>query len=180
MPHDTSSHKDLKAKVLHELKLFWIIALYLLLLMGSFDIYRRLILAEYGVAYWSYGFKAVEALVVAKVILLGEAMGLGRRYERRPLIISVMAKSVVFAIFIVLFSILEHIVEALFHKAGWSEAVHSVVARGTDEMAARVLVLVVALVPFFAFLELSRVLGPGRLSALFFGHALANEPALPD
>jgi hypothetical protein len=33
---------------------------------------------------------------------------------------------------------------------------------------ARTLVLVVALIPFFAFLELSRVLGPGRLAALFF------------
>ena len=47
--------------------------------------------------------------------------------------------------------------------------------KGADEMMARTLVLVIALIPFFAFLELSRVLGPGRLSALFFSHD-ASEP----
>ena len=64
---------ELKEKVIDELKVFWIITLYLALLFGSFMGYRRLILAEFGVPYLNYGFALIEALIIAKVIMIGDA-----------------------------------------------------------------------------------------------------------
>jgi hypothetical protein len=50
---------------------------------------------------------------------------------------------------------------------------------GLYELLARTVMLIVAFVPFFAFWEIGRVLGPGRLSALFFssqGAASSSDP----
>ena len=50
---------------------------------------------------------------------------------------------------------------------------HELASIGADELAARALMLIVAFVPFFAFWELGRVLGKGRLAALFFARPAA-------
>jgi hypothetical protein len=46
-------------------------------------------------------------------------------------------------------------------------AFQEIMSAGRDELLARTLVLLVAFVPFFAFGEIGRVLGEGRLSQLF-------------
>jgi hypothetical protein len=48
-------------------------------------VYRRLTLAEFGLTYLHYGFAFIEALIIAKVILIGDAFRLGRRFEDRLL-----------------------------------------------------------------------------------------------
>ena len=168
MQEKATGHVSLKEKALHELKIYWIITVYFVAFLGAFALYRRLILSEVGASYLTYGFKVVEALVVAKVILIGEAIGLGRRFESRPVITSVAVKSVLFGVFIVLFNVLEHIVEALIHKLDWRSVL---LERGLDEILARSLVLMIALIPLFAFMEIGRVLGPGRLSSMFLSGA---------
>jgi hypothetical protein len=168
MSDESAKHDTLKQKAARELRLFIIVTVYLVFLLGSFTLYRRLTYAELGISYLTYGFKLIEALVIAKVILIGEALGLGRSYEKRPLIVSVAAKTVLFTILILVFNVLEQAVEARIHGMAWGPAFLSFRDKGIDEMLARTLVLVIALIPFFAFLELNRVLGPGKLASLFF------------
>src|SRR5262249_12120962 len=118
--------------------------------------------------YLHYGFAVVEALIVAKVILIGHAIGLGRRFERGLLIVSVLYKAALFGAFVGLFGILERVVEGLFHGKDCAAIMLGISEVGFDELLARMIVLIVCFVPFFAFLEVGRVLGPGKLSALFF------------
>jgi hypothetical protein len=158
----------LKEKAVEELKVFWIITLYLALLFGAFMVYRRLILAEFGVPYLHYGFAIIEALIIAKVIMIGDAFKLGRRFEDRPLVFSVAYKSALFAVFVMLFGVLEHVIEGLFHKQDANAILHGMIEIGMYELLARVVMLFMAFIPFFAFWELGRVLGPHKLSALFF------------
>ena len=165
---ETAKHAGVKERVLEEVRIFWIITLYLALLFGSFMVYRRLILAEFGVTYLHYGFALIEALIIAKVILIGDAFRLGRRFENRPLVVSVIYKSALFGVFVMLFGVLEHVIEGLFHKKNASDILRGMMDIGMDELLARVVILIIAFVPFFAFWELRRVLGPRRLSALFF------------
>lgn len=160
--------KSLKERALEEFKLYWIISLYLALFLGAFTVYRRLVLEESGIAYLHYGFAIVEALIIAKVILVGEAIGLGKRFERGPLIWSVLYKSVVFGVFVLLFGILERVVEAWIHKTGWAGVERGLTELGLYELLARVVMLMIALVPFFAVREIGRALGRKKLSELFF------------
>ena len=165
---ESARHAGVKERAREEFRNFWIITLYLAVFFGSFTVYRRLILAEFGVSYLHYGFALVEALIIAKVILIGDAFRLGKRFEDRPLFVSVIYKSALFGVFVMLFGVLEHVIEGLFHKKGASDILHGMMELGIDELLARVVMLMIAFVPFFAFWELRRVLGPRKLSALFF------------
>jgi hypothetical protein len=158
----------LKERAIEELRLFWIIALYLWMFLGSFTIYRRLIIAETGAAYLHYGIALIEALIIAKVILIGKLFGFSRRFEDKPLIVPVLYKSILFGALVLLFGIVEHVVEGWFHKQGVVGGLREIDNLGVYELGARVLMLIVAFVPFFAFSEIGRVIGPQKLAALFF------------
>jgi len=159
---------SLKQRALAELKVYWIITLYLWLFFGCFTVYRRLILAETGVSYVHYGIALVEAMVIAKVVLIGRIFGFSRRFEDRPLIVPVIYKSIVFALLVMGFGIVEHLADGWIHHRGLLEGLHEIAAAGGYEIGARMLTLTVAFVPFFAFYELGRVLGTNRLAGMFF------------
>ena len=166
MEHEAKG--SLKERAKEEFRLFWIITLYLWIFLGSFTVYRRLIIAETGVAYLHYGTALIEALVIAKVILIGKMFGFSRRFEDRPLIEPVLYKSVLFGVLVLLFGIVEHLVEGWFHKQGLFGGLREIRDVGAYELGARVLVLVVSFVPFFAFAEIGRVMGLRKFAALFF------------
>src|SRR5215471_9551399 len=157
MQGEPPKHTSLKERAVEEFKIFWLITLYLAIFLGSFTFYRRLILKEFGVTYLHYGFALIQALIIAKVILIGDAIGLAKRFERGPLILSVFYKSALFGAFVYLFGILERVVEGLFHREGWASILRHLTDLGMDELLARVIMVIVAFVPFFAFWEIGRV-----------------------
>ena len=156
-----------KKKVREGIESYLIITAYLWVALGSFTIYRRLVLAETGISYLHYGIALVEAMIIAKVVLIGRVFGYGRRFEDAPLTWPVLYKAVMFALLVLGFAVVEHIVSAWYHAKGIQGVFESVAAVKLSEVGARVLLLTVTLVPFFAFWEVARVLGPDRMRALF-------------
>lgn len=169
--------RSLKERALEELKVYGVITLYLWLFLGCFAVYRRLVLAETGVSYLHYGVALIEAMVIAKVVLIGRLFGFSRRFEERALIVPVLYKSAVFALLVVGFAIVEHLVEGWIHGRGLLDGLRAIAAEGVYEIGARMLTLTVAFVPFFAFYELGRVLGMGRLAGMFFSKPAAADTA---
>lgn len=165
--------EGLKERAIEELKVFWITAFYLWLFFGSFTVYRRLIVAELGGAYLHHGIAVIEALIIAKVVIVGRMFGLSRRFEDKPLIVPVLYKSILFGIFVMLFGVVEHVIEGWIHRQGLLGGLREIGELGTDEIWARALMLIVAFVPFFAFCELGRVLGMHKLGASFFSKRAA-------
>ena len=169
----------LKDRVIEEFKLFWIIALYLWVFLGSFTVYRRLVIAETGAAYLHYGIALVEALIIAKVILIGKMFRMSRLFEEKPLVVPVLYKSILFGILVLLFGIVERIVEGWFHRQGLVGGLRAIGDLGAYELVARVLMLIVAFVPFFAFGEIGRVLGAEKLASMFFSRREGPVEARP-
>jgi hypothetical protein len=157
-----------KQRAASELKTYWLIACYLWLFFGAFTVYRRLVLAQTEAPYLHYGIAIVEALVIAKVILIGRLFGFGRHFEDRPLIVPVLYKAALFGALVLLFGVGEHLIKGWFHNESLSTILHGIVAVGGHELVARVLMLIVAFIPFFAFGELGRVIGADKLMAMFF------------
>ncbi len=156
-----------KQKAREELRAFGFITLYLALFLGSFNAYRRLILAEQGVSTLNYGLALLEAMILAKIILLGDALKLGRSLERRSLLEVTVLKALLFSALAILFTLLERLIEALLHGSLEAGLAHRLLPHGPDEMLARLVMMVTTFLPFFAFWELRRLLGPHRLSGLF-------------
>ena len=171
--------RSLKERAIEELKAYWVITLYLWLFLGSFTIYRRLVLAETGVPYLHYGIALIEAMIIAKVVLIGRIFGFSRRYDHLPLIVPVIYKPLLFALLVLAFGLLEKTVDGLIHREGMLSGLQKIAEVGPYEIGARTLMLTMALVPFCAFSELGRVLGLSRLGSLFFGKREAAAGGAP-
>jgi hypothetical protein len=160
---------NLKKKLLHEVKAYWIYVAYLTLVFGAFTWYRRLILADVGITYTDYGVALIEALIFAKVIMIGDAIHLGRGFEHKPLIFPILLKTAIFTLFVGLFVLIENAIKSLIKSKGAVEGVMEFLGKGSYEIIAGSLVIFVAFIPFFALRELSRVLGgEGKILDLFF------------
>ena len=91
--NEPDNARGLKERALEEFKLYWIITLYLWVFLGLFTVYRRLVVAETGDDYLHYGIALVEAMIIAKVVLIGRLFGFSRRFEDRALIVPVLYKA---------------------------------------------------------------------------------------
>jgi len=168
-----------KSKVIHEMVEYYIIFMYLAVFFGLFTWYRRLILAEHQIIYLHYGVSVIKALVLAKVIMVGRALRLGRRWLRDPpLIVPTVYKAIVFTIFVGIFGVVESTISGLLHGKGIAGGFDEFLSAGRLELLARSMVTFVAFIPFFAFEELGLVLGEGKLGKLFFRRRSAAESDL--
>jgi hypothetical protein len=167
-----------KRKVLHEMIEYYINFIYLAVFLGLFTWYRRLILAEYQISYVNYGVTLIEALVLAKVIMIGDVLRLGRGFEEKPLIFPTIYKTVVFSVWVWLFNVVEHTVRGLLRGEGLAGGIEEIVGRGKYELLARCMVIFFAFIPFFAFRELGQLLGEGKLREMFFRRRVTTESNL--
>jgi len=175
MTVEKEKQAEWKRKIVHEMTEYWINFVFLAVVFFTFTSYRRLILAEYHVSYLNYGFAVIEAAVLAKIILLGEAARVGRKHEDKPLIVPTLHKTILFAIWVFGFKVFEHIVGGLLRGKGLAGGFNDLIGKGGYEILANVLVMISAFVPFFAIKELGRVLGREKLRALFFRKRVATD-----
>jgi len=169
---------DWKRKLFHEMTAYWINVAYLTLLFAAFTSYRRLILANYDITYSNWGISFIKAMVLAKVVMVGGLFHFGRALEKKPLILATLFNSFLFTIWVALFAAIESALRGLFHGKGFAGATDHLLSEGAHEFYAKCLVVFVAFIPFFAFKELGRVLGKGKIWEWFFRKGPVDEGLL--
>jgi hypothetical protein len=157
-----------KEKLFHEMVEYWISVIYLTLVFAAFTQYRRFLLAHYDIVYTNYWVAVIEALILAKVIMIGAVARLGRGLEDKPLIYPAVYKAVVFSLFVIAFTVVEHAIKGFWNGKGLTGGVVDLYRERFHELLAGTVVIFVALVPFFGVKELGRVLGEEKIRALFF------------
>jgi hypothetical protein len=165
MNNDNSKRASLKQKAAREFQEFAGIFLYLAFFLCSVATYRMLLLNEFHVSYFNYGAALINALVVAKVILIGEYARLGKKYETRPLLVSSAYKAVLFSLLVFAFHIVEEVIKHFLHGDNIAGAFHNV---RIDDLLARSILVFCTFLPFFSFRELGRTLGKDKFLDLFF------------
>jgi hypothetical protein len=158
----------IRTKVASETKDMLILSAYLAVLFCTFRTYRALVSAEYHLNYFHYGISLFEALVLAKVILIGRFLRIGERFGDRPLIVPTIYKTLTFGLFVLAFAVLEDVIDGLWHRESAHAIIRKIVVVGPWEILARVVIVLTALVPLFAAEEIGRVLGEKKLFELFF------------
>ena len=167
----------LKQKAHHELKEFLIIVLYLWVVFGLFLLYRSVILDEEHISYVAHGVAFINALVLGKFVLIARALHLGDTTEESPLIYPTLLKSALFSIVLATCKILEDAAVGFYHRKSFSQSIGDLGGGTLKGILTLTVLLFVLLIPFFAFGELQRVLGEGRLARLFFRPRDVSEPA---
>ena len=144
-----------------------------------FTSYRKLFLAYHGISYEDYGISVIRALVLAKVVLVAEALHLGRGFEEKPLIVPTLYKTFLFTVCMAVVDIAEVLVRDLIGGLGPMGAVDELMTRFNYEWLSRALVVFFAFIPLFAVRELRRVLGAGVIN-IFFRRRSAQEAGCED
>ena len=160
--------RDVKKKIVHEMVEYWINVGYLTIAFASFTQYRRLVLAAHDITYTNYWVAVIEALILAKVIMIGDVLRIGRGLEGTPLIYPTLYKTAIFTLFVGIFTVLENVIKGLWKGTGFTGDLVELLGKGPNEFLANCLVVFVAFIPFFGVKELGRVLGEDKIRALFF------------
>lgn len=165
MNTENSKKAGPKQKAIHELVQFTGIFLYLAFFFCALATYTRLLKNESGALSLTYSFALINALVIAKVILVGEYVRLGKRHESKPLFFSALHKAFLFTLFVLAFHFVEETVKRLVHGGNGRTAFRET---RLDELSARTIIVFSVFIPLFAFRELRRVLGEDKFRDLFF------------
>ena len=160
--------RTLKERVLDSIKSFTQMFLYLWLIFGLLAVHQSIILSQYQIDYQSHGLAVINALVFAKVMLIAEDMRLGDRFDDKPLIYPILFKSILFAIALICFHLVEHTLVGMWHGQKLAESFSDIGANKFRGIVSFSVIATVALMPFFALRGLSRVIGKEKLWSLFF------------
>jgi hypothetical protein len=158
----------LKQKTPQGLKNYLILACYLWVVFALFVLYSSVILSEHRIPFAPHGFALVNALVLAKVILVVQEF-VGEWLNELPLIYTTVFKSVAFAVLLGCLKIIEETLRGMYRGLSYSESILVAIGGGTLAGALVFMaILAVVLIPFFAFTELGSVLGEEKLRTLLF------------
>jgi len=146
----SASGRKMMERAVDEVKRFLVMFLYLWVLLG---------------------FALVNALVLAKVMLIAEDLRVGHWLRSRPLIYPILGESLIFTVVFICFHVVEDLVIGLFKEKTLRASVPVIGGGGLAGLLSVATIYFVALIPFFAYRNLGRELGPGRLNAMLFGTA---------
>ncbi len=162
------NNKIWKEKILVESRKFLFLTLFLTLFSCSLTIFRSMILHDDSLSYFHYGYNLFESMILAKMIMVGQYFKIGDRFLNRSLIIPTLYKASVFCIFVLAFTLLEHILSGIILGKDLNTAFYELLNRGLGEIFGRMIICFIVFIMLFSFLEIDRVLGNDKLFKLFF------------
>ena len=168
MPTEIHAKATLPQRAVHEFREFAILTVYLYITLGAVIMMKTAILHTDGIKFAPWGVAIVKALLLAKFMLIGRALKIGERYQSRPLIWPTLHKAFAFLVLLIVLTIIEEAVVGLFHGQSIATSLRDLVGRRLEETLAGYLIMLLVLIPYFAFGLLGEVLGEGRLTRMFF------------
>jgi uncharacterized protein (DUF1810 family) len=154
------------------------IFIYFWVLLSVFSFHKALVLNEESLIYHQ-GFALINALALAKVVLLAEFFHVGDKLKDRPLIYPIMFKSVIFAVILMCFHIIEETLIGVLRGKPFSQSIPKIGGGTLQGILMVGIIMFVVLTPFFAFRELGRAIGTEQLRSLLFGANTKSGTAPP-
>jgi hypothetical protein len=154
-------------KAIDEGKQLFYIFIYFWVLFGLFSVYRSLVLNERNLIYHE-GFAVINALLLAKVVLVAEFFQAANSLKHKPLVYPIVFKSAVFCAILICFYIIEETLVGVWHGKTIAASFPEIGGEGWKGILVVWTIMFVALIPFFSYRELARVLGKDELHSLIF------------
>lgn len=165
-----AEHTSRKAaqKAISEFKEMMALALYLYVCIGAVVLFKYTTLQQEGIGYEAWGIAAVKSLLLAKFMLVGRAIRLGKRLGDQPLIWPTLYRALAFLIFLLILTTFEELFVGLLHHRPVVESLAHVAGSTFLQAFSVCFILFLILIPYSAFLSLSDVLGERETIRLFF------------
>jgi len=164
---DQQTKKNWKQRFIEEFTEYFFNFIYMAIIFSAIILYRRLVLAEYGIVRPDYFFGVIKAFVIAKVVMIAAFLSISRKFENKPLTIPVLYKALLFTLIVMVFDIIEIYVKALFQNPDLMEAFEVLKTHIDFIWLGAAMLIFFIFIPFFAFKELIRVMGKEEIQKLF-------------
>jgi hypothetical protein len=115
--------------------------------------YKSVILAQHHIALASHGFALLDALALAKIMLVAQKLHLADQFKEAPLIYPTLCKSAAFAVVLGCFKILEEAVIGLYHGRSFNQSISAIGGGTLKGILSLVALLAVLLIPFFFWIH---------------------------
>jgi hypothetical protein len=168
MTNGNPAKASLGKRATDELKEFLVIAAYLYVCFTAMAYLKFAILRAHDIVFAPFGFAAAKALICAKFMSVGHVLHLGERHKDRALIWPTLYKSFVFLVFLLLLNVLEEVLVGLLHHHTLAESLADFAGGTLDQLIATSVIVLLILIPFFAFRTLGEVVGERNLIRVFF------------
>ena len=168
MTVETNSKATLRERAVRELQEFALLTAYLYITLGAVILMKTAVLHTHGIEFAFWGIAIVKAAVLAKFMLLGSALKIGERSTTSPLIWPTLHKAVAFLALLIVLTIIEEAIVGLLHHKPVAASLGELVGPRLAETIAGFVIMLLVLIPWFAFRVLGEALGEGRLMRMFF------------
>jgi hypothetical protein len=168
MSGQVASKASLREKTVEEFKELAALSAYLYVCLGAVILFKSAVLREVGTSYTIWGIALVKAVLVAKFMLVGRMLHLGKRYRDKPLIWPTLYHALIFLLLLLVLTTIEELVVGLIHHRELADSLTHVVGPTFYQGFAVCLVMFLILVPYSAFTCLGDVLGERETVRLFF------------
>jgi hypothetical protein len=165
---ETTAKPPLHQRAMHELKELVFISLYLYITIGAVILMKTAVLRTQGIEFTPWGIAIVKAVLLAKFMLLGEAMKFGGRSTTGPLIWPTLRRAFGLLALLIIMTIIEEAVVGLFHHRAIAASLGDLFGPRLEETLAGYLIMLMVLLPYCAFRVLGEALGEGRLVRMLF------------
>ncbi len=172
----TFAKTTLRERATHELKEFVVLVVYLYITLGAVILLKTAVLHTQGIEVAPWGIAIVKALLLAKFILVGRAMKIGERATTSPLIWPTLYRAAAFLMLLIILTIIEEAIVGLFHHQSIAASLGELAGPRLEETLASILIVLLVLIPYFAFRVLGEELGEDRLIRMFFVERKPVEP----
>ena len=169
-----SMPSNLAHRIYHQVIQFLLIAVYLFVVFAVLALHEEVVAAKNGIAYHFYGFAAINAIILGKVMLVAEDLNFANRFFRNlfftnsPLVYVIVFKSVAFTILFFVFDIVEEVLVGVFKGKTVAESFPNIGGGSPRGIFFMIVVIAVLLSPFFAYREVGKVIGERELHSLMF------------
>jgi hypothetical protein len=150
--------------------LFFFVALLMILLVF------KLLVAQYTIEFYAFSKAALGAVIIGKAVLVMQWAEGEHRVRRLPLAAVVAIRTMIYAVGVIVFWLLERLIDASRHS-GSAKAGFAILASNAnlDRFLGLVILTSVVIGAYLALEEISRAMGPGALRKLF----LTRPQSLP-
>ena len=169
MTNSTPAKLSRRERIQAELRDFAVLATYLFVCFSALAGFKAAILNAEGISFAPWLFALIKALVCAKFLLVGRWFGLGDGLAaKHPLIVSTLYRSVTFLLVLGLLTVIEEAVVGHLHGETLGASLSRIGGGTYAQFVATSVILLLVLVPFFAFRALGEIIGEETLVRLYF------------
>ncbi|PPQ36644.1 hypothetical protein [Rhodopila globiformis] len=168
MGEQSAAKIPLHERALDEFKELLVLTAYLYVCLGALMLQKTAVLQDAGISFDMWGIALVKSLLLAKFMLVGRALHIGQhRFRNEALIWPTLYQSVLTLLLLLVLDTAEELLVGLIHKRALVDSLAHVAGPTPLQVAASCLIMLLILIPYFAFQNLGEVLGGRTLVRLF-------------